>query len=217
MNQKLKNKLAEKYPFLRKLENGKESYDCFGIECGNGWYDLLDRTCSLIEWRIKNPEYDKEKFFLLKTWYNKTFWNWIFYPLGNFLFLRGVPRMYDINHPDAAKFQAKSQRYWKWSNVFEAYPRHVAPKSPLNFQVLQIKEKFAGLRFYYSAYYEHRKFFGLIKSYKQDEYIHGVISYAENLSYHICEACGSNQKVTINKTGWRKAYCSKCREELKRN
>ena len=212
MNEKLKKKLAKKYLFLQRSENGNEPFDAYGIECGDGWYDLLDRTFSLIQHRMENPEYKQEKLFAVKYWYNKTIWNYIFAPLGNFLFLRGTPHLYEMNHPDAAKFQAKSKKWCKWTNFFQANPRYLAPTSPLNFKVLQIKEKFAGLRLYYSAYYNRTKFFGLIKYTETDKYIHGVISYAENLSYHICEACGSNQKVTINKTGWHKAYCSNCRK-----
>lgn len=63
---------------------------------------------------------------------------------------------------------------------------------------LQVKEKFAGLRFYVQL---------------SDNYVDGLITMAEEMSYGICEKCGSNENVTINKTGWRVAWCEKCRDD----
>lgn len=60
----------------------------------------------------------------------------------------------------------------------------------------QIKEKFAGLRFYYEG---------------GDEKTRGMISLAENLSYHICEDCGvMSELVNMNKSGWLRSICPCC-------
>ena len=61
----------------------------------------------------------------------------------------------------------------------------------------QIKEKFGGLRFYFSG---------------GDEYVSGAVSMAENISYHICEHCGSTKNVTQTK-GWIKSLCEECIKE----
>lgn len=38
----------------------------FGIECGKGWYEILDRLCTKIETYLdKNPE-DKKEFYILQ-------------------------------------------------------------------------------------------------------------------------------------------------------
>ena len=58
----------------------------------------------------------------------------------------------------------------------------------------QIKEKFGGLRIYYSG---------------GDDYIHGAISMAEEMSYKICEVCGN--KGYPNKGGWITTLCDSCR------
>jgi hypothetical protein len=60
----------------------------------------------------------------------------------------------------------------------------------------QIKEKFGGLRLYYSG---------------GDDYVRGLVSLAEELSYRICEVCGNSGKP--NKGGWISVLCDKHREE----
>jgi len=58
---------------------------------------------------------------------------------------------------------------------------------------LQVKEKFSGLRFYYSG---------------GDEKIAGMMSFAEDLSYSICEECGKmDEEVGRNKKGWIQTRC----------
>ena len=71
------------------------------------------------------------------------------------------------------------------------------PKEPNCSQViaLQVKEKFSGLRFYYSG---------------GDEKIAGMMSFAEDLSYSICEECGyMNEEVGRNKKGWIQTSCKR--------
>jgi hypothetical protein len=74
-------------------------------------------------------------------------------------------------------------------------PEHTWPrKDRLPFQIDQIKEKFGGLRFYYSG---------------GDDVIRGMVSLAEKLSYEICEYCGSTKNVTQTK-GWITTLCEDC-------
>ena len=58
----------------------------------------------------------------------------------------------------------------------------------------QVKEKYGGLCFYY---------------YGGDDYIDGMVSFAEQMSYKICEICGTNQNVGKTK-GWVVTICKKC-------
>ena len=57
MNSELQNKLYEKYPqlFVNKDKTPMQSPMCFGIECGEGWYDILSSLC----WMIKQHEDNK--------------------------------------------------------------------------------------------------------------------------------------------------------------
>jgi len=50
MSPELEQKLIEKYPslFRDKDKPPTESLMCFGCACGDGWYDLLDKTFSRI-------------------------------------------------------------------------------------------------------------------------------------------------------------------------
>ena len=65
---------------------------------------------------------------------------------------------------------------------------------PVKFQ--QIKEKYGGLRIYFSG---------------GDDYIMGVVSMAEEMSYKICEVCGNPGKP--NKGGWISTLCEDHREQ----
>ena len=60
--------------------------------------------------------------------------------------------------------------------------------------IVQIKEKYGGLRFYI---------------YGGDDYVNGMISLAENLSYKVCETCGSMNNVGQT-TGWIYTICKDC-------
>ena len=63
-------------------------------------------------------------------------------------------------------------------------------------EAVQVKEKFGGLRFYYGG---------------GDEFIHGLVSMAEEMSNCTCEECGS--PGTQNEGGWINTFCEPCREK----
>lgn len=63
-------------------------------------------------------------------------------------------------------------------------------------RVLQVKEKFGGLRFYVDAPSEAESL---------------VIGFAQTLSFTICESCGATDTVKVE-GAWRKALCSECRD-----
>jgi hypothetical protein len=64
--------------------------------------------------------------------------------------------------------------------------------SPVRFD--QIKEKFGGLRVYYTG---------------GDEFVRGLVSMADAISYSVCEACGEKGKP--NEKGWIATLCDNCR------
>jgi translation initiation factor 1 (eIF-1/SUI1) len=80
-----------------------------------------------------------------------------------------------------------------------ANPIYVKPKTSPVIRIVQIKEKFGGLRIHIKG---------------SDEFINGVTSLAQSLAYKICENCGTNQDVITNKKGWYKTYCAKCRKKV---
>ena len=76
-------------------------------------------------------------------------------------------------------------------------PELEAHYMPVTFD--QVKEKYGGLRIYFSG---------------GDDYVDGLISMAEEMSYKICERCGC--PGSPNKQGWIMTLCDKCREDLVR-
>ena len=58
MNKELQEKLFEKYPgiFKERHLDKSETCMCWGITCGDGWYNLIDAFCSLILFRQKIKE-----------------------------------------------------------------------------------------------------------------------------------------------------------------
>lgn len=66
---------------------------------------------------------------------------------------------------------------------------------------MQVKEKFGTLRFYYSG---------------GDQYIDGMVAFAENLSANTCEFCGTMENVGTTQ-GWISTICKDCYDNSKLN
>jgi hypothetical protein len=144
MDQELQNKLFEKYPrlFENRAKSARESCLHFGIETGNGWYELLSSLCH----RITNHEENIE--FRIK-----------------------------VRNKNGVENDAADLSY-----------------VPVTFD--QVKEKFGGLRIYFSG---------------GDDYVFGAVGMAEEYSYKICEVCGNAGKP--NKGGWITTLCDSCRNK----
>jgi len=78
MNKELELKLVQKYPTILKDYGGDMKKTCmhFGMECGDGWYDLLDDLLSKLDYLSKNSgvqvitDQIKEKFGTLRFYYS---------------------------------------------------------------------------------------------------------------------------------------------------
>ena len=62
MIQSLQEKLYEDFPdlFADRNKSPRESCMSFGIECGNGWYDLIRSVCYRIKQHEENKKHRKE-------------------------------------------------------------------------------------------------------------------------------------------------------------
>jgi len=59
VQEKIEKKLVSKFKFLEKNpERGPYPYNMFGIECGDGWYDLLSKLCTKIDKELKKEKID---------------------------------------------------------------------------------------------------------------------------------------------------------------
>lgn len=52
MSPELDKKLCEKYPKIFANRNGDmtQTAMCWGFDCGDGWYSLINSLCSVLQW-----------------------------------------------------------------------------------------------------------------------------------------------------------------------
>lgn len=108
--------------------------------------------------------------------------------IGWYAIIRSVCSMI-YNHEENISYRIKTMNKFGKEN----------DQSDLNYVPVtfdQIKEKFGGLRIYFSG---------------GDDYINGLVSMAETFSYNICEVCGNSGKP--NKNGYISVLCDEHREE----
>ena len=90
--------------------------------------------------------------------------------------------------------------YWLIYNLADAIQRYIDANKKEQIEVVQVKEKYGGLRFYVGS---------------ADDVVLGMIDFAEHLSYRICESCGSMEEVEQSE-GWIRTLCRKCLENLEK-
>jgi hypothetical protein len=79
-----------------------------------------------------------------------------------------------------------------WFNIlYELFEKIEPLVVDLSFQILQVKEKFGGLRCYTTN--------------MTNNDIYNLIREAEKKAYHTCEICG--EAGTLNNEGWAKVRC----------
>jgi hypothetical protein len=84
------------------------------------------------------------------------------------------------------------QEHIDWSNKYPEEGQKPIPQ----FVALQVKEKFGGLRIYYSG---------------GDKYCQGLVDMAEAYSYSICEVCGTGgPSVGRTTCHWIQSMCPEC-------
>lgn len=70
MNPTLDEQLVNKYPkiFANRYASPDKTAMCWGFECGDGWYDLIDHLCSEIQWHLdKNAKAGTTQFVALQV------------------------------------------------------------------------------------------------------------------------------------------------------
>ena len=64
MNENLDKKLCERYPKIFRDRHGdmKETLMCWGFECGDGWYNIINQLCSNIQHHIdwRQQQHDRD-------------------------------------------------------------------------------------------------------------------------------------------------------------
>jgi formylmethanofuran dehydrogenase subunit E len=87
-----------------------------------------------------------------------------------------------------------------WNEIIIRCNRKLEMLDP-DYKILQIKEKFGTLRYYYRSD---------IKTLSIKEAMDRYVRQAEIESAKTCETCGKEGTITNRKMGWMKTRCSSC-------
>jgi len=184
MSPELDEGLVAKYPkiFKNRYVDMSVTAMCWGFSHGDGWYNIIDMMCSNIQNHIDHTR--KERSRALR--YN-----------------RALSRSTKDNVEPLVKYFSHGREVNDWHvkmshEVFddiEPQCKIVPPACP---QVVasQVKEKFGTLRFYYSG---------------GDDYVSGVIRFAESMSCVTCEVCGAPGETSGR--SWLRTLCETHRKE----
>lgn len=175
MNTKLDNTLCEKYPeiFRDRHAPSSETCMCWGFDCGDGWYPLIDALCAFLMVPVIRAR---------KTYSDR---------------LKTRARIDAGAHSaDTEQIKALLNNYASDDAIQLAKAVLLKEESCIPIAI-QVKEKFGGLRFYVKNV-----------SPAQEE----IILYTEDLSYRVCEMCGTMKDVTCESiNNWIKTRCATCR------
>lgn len=129
MRQELDEELCRKYPKLFRDRHAPMTVTCmcWGFDCGDGWYNIIDALCVNIQSHIDNQR--KNRISALK-------------------FNRALQKAIDGDHDALCHyFRIDKLSDWLIKSIEEKNFRDV-PKKTRQVVVSQVKEKFGGLRFY---------------------------------------------------------------------
>lgn len=168
MKQELDELLCRRYPkiFRDRYAPMTVTAMCWGFDCGDGWFTIIDALCANIQGHINHSR--KERLHALR--YNRALW-WAVN--GD---IASLERYYTYSDSDRALEWAKKRAA---EDLLKPVFRPV-PEAADQVVAVQIKEKFGGLRFYVHG---------------ADSTIHNYITMAESMSYRMCEVCGAPGKV----------------------
>jgi hypothetical protein len=135
MRQELDTLLCEKYPkmMVNRNKNMQETCMCWGFDCGDGWYNILNQLMGNIQhhidWKEKQREYART--------YNEMATQ---AKAGNF-------DLFEESMKDTVNLEYKEKRLAEIvAGDFRTVPDAI-PQVTLD----QVKEKFGTLRFYYTG------------------------------------------------------------------
>lgn len=133
MNDELDKQLCAKYPLIFKDRNAsmQETLMCFGFECGDGWFNILDVLCGNIQHHIDHIS----KIAKSNAKYNEIRKQ---AQAGNW-------DPFDEHYGEYNKHYADAIR----AEIVESPPKEVNEIDQV--VAVQVKEKFGTLRFYYDG------------------------------------------------------------------
>lgn len=185
MNKELDEQLCKDYPLIFVNRHGDMTTTamCWGFDCGDGWYPIIDKLCLNIQNHINWYQRD---------WSNITKYNEALALYFNHSDSSALADWYNYENgalPSEQAYKRAADAIIKISQQDVPTYREV-PKVPQQVVALQVKEKFGTLRFYYTG---------------GDDIISGMVLMAECLSSVMCETCGNAGK--LRGSGWLYTAC----------
>lgn len=168
MRKELDELLCKKYPKIFRDRHApmNETCMCWGFDCGDGWFNIIDQLCANIQWHInqRTETNDRNRKYILMVNAAR---------IGDFSLFDEYYTGHNYKEEWIASRREEIlvEEIPEWRHSEEEIPQVVAT---------QVKEKFGTLRFYYNG---------------GDEYIRGLESMAEAMSAVMCEECGNPGKL----------------------
>ena len=130
MNLKSDMELCAKYPKIFAGRHGdmRDTAMCWGFECRNGWYWVIDELCALIQNHIDNMERNRDA----AIRYNEIIAQAC---VGNYIPFFEYYRSFDKDYVAEKLLKIATEEPRKVEKVWQV-------------EAVQVKEKFGGLRFY---------------------------------------------------------------------
>jgi hypothetical protein len=188
MSPELDKKLVEKYPKMMVNRDAPmtETCMCWGFECGDGWFKILDNLMgniqNHIDWKIRQREVTIRFNKIREAGQS-----------GNTeLFADLIAAEYSDRRLSADFVKQRAQEFMR--EPLQEVPEEV-PQVVLD----QVKEKFGTLRFYYTG---------------GDDTINGMVLMAESMSGVTCEECGNQAGTNWPEAGgWVRTICESCQDK----
>ena len=180
MKTELDNKLCADYPKIFKNRRAPmtETAMCWGFDCGDGWFNIIDKMCANIQSHINHTRQKR----LRALRYNRAL-HWA---------LKGDTRalLKYFTFGDSERSHAYAQERVD-EILSEPEPQcKIVPEACPQVVAIQVKEKFGTLRFYYDG---------------GDTKIDGMVRMAESMSGCTCEVCGSPGEIRGG--SWLRCLC----------
>jgi hypothetical protein len=183
MKEELDKLLCEKYPkmMVNRHKPMTETCMCWGFDCGDGWYNILNQLMGNIQHHIDWKNRQRE----VTIRFNKIREAG---QSGNVeLFADLMAEEYGNKGLSADFIKGRAEEFMK-------QPLQPVPEEIPQVTLDQVKEKFGTLRFYYTG---------------GDDVIDGMVRMAEAMSGCTCEGCGAPAERDSD-GGWVRTMCQPC-------
>ena len=130
MNKELQDKLYKKYPkiFGQKDLPMTQTAMCWGISCGDGWYNIIDTLCEQLQNVVDKPH---EEIAMYEDWIKQELQN-------------NSPR----KETNGGYIPSSEEKIAGYQEHIEKLKKKVIPQ----LEAVQVKEKYGSLRFYLQGY-----------------------------------------------------------------